>query len=377
MKTYPIHPAADCFPMIGGDAFQQMVDDIKANGLIQPIALYQDQVIDGRNRMRACEQAGVAPIYETIDGISDPVAYVISTNLHRRHLTTKQRAAIAAELANMTKSDAGRIGGSKQGPNGPCLENQSVSIEQAAEMMNVSPRSVKRAKKTMKENPEAHESAKAGKADKKPKRRIGWKSIAEECGLGNSNGRLSQAKDAAKAKELIEPLLGKDLPVGSVFEDDPIVEEIRRACTQAAIQSGKGETIEEINASCATAKDVLTPSEQKQLDRFIKQYQKKLDNELEDRITERLSAILPMYAEEYERYQVINQAYEGVLSREEFKRLLSCLHPDRVPDADKRAAMFRVIKERELQICGMKEEDKVRNTLPKTVSDLMKMRRTH
>jgi hypothetical protein len=108
------HPLADIFPLMGGEELDALVADIKANGLQQYIILYDGQVLDGRNRVRACLAAGWDPfaIREmSLNGdswIDDPAAYVISVNIRRRHLTVEQkRDLIAAVLkAQPEKSNA-------------------------------------------------------------------------------------------------------------------------------------------------------------------------------------------------------------------------------------------------------------------------------
>jgi|SRR5215471_5739483 len=92
------HPAADLFPLLdeSSDSFAELVEDIRDNGLLQPILICNGQILDGRNRLRACQVAGVEPRYETWAG-EDPYHRVISLNLHRRHLTRDQAAAIAVE----------------------------------------------------------------------------------------------------------------------------------------------------------------------------------------------------------------------------------------------------------------------------------------
>lgn len=86
-----VHPAAEAFPLLGEVELAELADDIRENGLRFPIIVDADgQLLDGRNRMRACEIAGVEPTFETYVG--DPLAYIVSANVARRHLTAGQRA---------------------------------------------------------------------------------------------------------------------------------------------------------------------------------------------------------------------------------------------------------------------------------------------
>lgn len=136
------HPYSEIFPLIEGAALDELVADIKAHGLREKIWLYEGKILDGRNRFLACQKAKIKPQYRKYDG-GDPLAFVISLNIQRRHLTESQRAAAAAQIANLRP---GRP--AEKGPIG------TISIERAAEMMNVSPRSVKRAKKVIEQGSE-------------------------------------------------------------------------------------------------------------------------------------------------------------------------------------------------------------------------------
>lgn len=110
MAEYEVHPAADLFPLMVGEELQALADDIKANGLRQPIVLdADDRVLDGRNRLAACKLAKVKPTFETIDG-GDPLTLVVSLNVNRRHLTAGQRAIAAAEAWDLV----GTTGGTKR-----------------------------------------------------------------------------------------------------------------------------------------------------------------------------------------------------------------------------------------------------------------------
>lgn len=86
------HPAADSFPMMDDKRFIDLVDDIRANGLRQPITLCDGLILDGRNRYRACLKLGIEPA--TIPFVGDPWAYAWSLNGARRDLVAEQRYLI-------------------------------------------------------------------------------------------------------------------------------------------------------------------------------------------------------------------------------------------------------------------------------------------
>ena len=137
--TPATHPAADMFPPLEGAAFQELVADIRAHGLREPIVLHPDgRILDGRNRLRACAAAGIEPRYVTWDGQGTAEAFVVSLNLHRRHLSEAQRAVIADDLAT-------REHGFNQHADA-YPEASSLSQADAAALMGVSRCSVQRAR---------------------------------------------------------------------------------------------------------------------------------------------------------------------------------------------------------------------------------------
>jgi hypothetical protein len=136
----PVRPAADVFPLMSEADLRVLGEDIKKNGLREPIAIYRDDVsqyslLDGRNRLDAMELVGVQfelalvkgrrerssywdltlPNYDGFDTptlpineeTDDPYGYVISANIHRRHLTVEQKRELIGKLlkADPTKSD--------------------------------------------------------------------------------------------------------------------------------------------------------------------------------------------------------------------------------------------------------------------------------
>jgi hypothetical protein len=136
------HPLANIVPLLTGEKFQGLVENVRANGLREEIVVHDDLILDGRNRYRACIEAGVELRFRTFgdrasDG-DDPRAFVISLNIMRRHLSESQRAMIAARLANLDEgrpSKTTAIAGASQG--------------EAAELCNVSVDSIGRAKKVL------------------------------------------------------------------------------------------------------------------------------------------------------------------------------------------------------------------------------------
>jgi hypothetical protein len=84
-------------PRLADAELQELADDIKLGGLLHPVVVFRGQILDGRNRLAACEMAGVAPRFTEWAGGGSPVEWVISTNVHRRHLTASQRAVVALD----------------------------------------------------------------------------------------------------------------------------------------------------------------------------------------------------------------------------------------------------------------------------------------
>jgi ParB-like nuclease family protein len=105
-----VHPFADKFPMLPAGQLQELAEDIEANGLLHPILLTPDGVLlDGRNRLAACQLVGVTPKFEVFEG--NPVALVVSANAKRRQLSAGQRAmaiAVGMREQGFWDEEAGR-----------------------------------------------------------------------------------------------------------------------------------------------------------------------------------------------------------------------------------------------------------------------------
>ena len=162
------HQIANIFPMLGVEELGELADDIMLNGLRQPIVLYQGQILDGRNRYRAfCDYCGAdelpreffedikiypsgEPAVMDYEG-DDPVGYVWSNNMVRRHLTQSQKAASVAERETVGK------GWWRKDINVP-----SPTQKELAENIGVSPTYAKDAAKIKVESPEHFDKLKSG-----------------------------------------------------------------------------------------------------------------------------------------------------------------------------------------------------------------------
>ena len=99
---YTNHPITDIFPSMTNGEYAAFLADIQEYGQREPIFVYQGQIVDGRNRYRACLELGISPTVREYDGDEASLtAFVISLNLHRRHLNESQRALVAMRLENM------------------------------------------------------------------------------------------------------------------------------------------------------------------------------------------------------------------------------------------------------------------------------------
>jgi ParB-like nuclease domain len=150
--THPVravHPAALEFPEMSPAALRELVEDIRQNGLVHPVVRTADEIVlDGRNRLRACEIAGVEPQFEVYGG-SNPVGFIVSSNLKRRQLNESQRALIATRLATLARGQH-QVAGENADQSAPSEAQMrkfadldpAMSQAAAAAALNISKRSV-------------------------------------------------------------------------------------------------------------------------------------------------------------------------------------------------------------------------------------------
>ncbi|MCK6552656.1 MT-A70 family methyltransferase [Myxococcota bacterium] len=146
---YATHPASDLFPMMEQPQLLELAESISRDGLLESIIEYEGKILDGRNRLLACELARVEPRFHVwTKGFDGPsaTALVIALNAKRRHLTEGQRSMVAARAKPLFEAEAKermREAGREKGQAN--LPDAGQARDHAAKLVGVSPRTVEHA----------------------------------------------------------------------------------------------------------------------------------------------------------------------------------------------------------------------------------------
>ena len=151
MKNLQPHEYANLFPMMSTDEMDALINDMRARGYdtSSPIVTYKGKILDGRNRYAAAKVAEVEAVFVEYDG-TDLLSFVLSKNLHRRHLNETQRAGVAEKIAKLPHGgdrksknqepnlvlDNRKAWGDEEDAN--AWEAKPLTRAQAASMLNVS-----------------------------------------------------------------------------------------------------------------------------------------------------------------------------------------------------------------------------------------------
>ena len=269
--NYELHPLCTLFPRMAGEAFESLVADIKANGLREPIVLHDGMILDGGNRYRACLEAGVSPTFVQFDGGSI-VAFVLSANLHRRHMTPGQQAAIVAAAQDWAKAQP--VGKPKSGslaglPKDGATEGPAVlpdirltTVADRAAQSGAGERTQRMADKVAKADPELVKQVAHG-----------------EVSLPAAVERITGKRPGAKAKPAPEPVEADELQdaIDALASDNDRLIDENKSLRMAASPDVLTE-IERLKAYCRAVeqrRDQLM-NENAQLKREIKALRRRL-----------------------------------------------------------------------------------------------------
>jgi ParB-like chromosome segregation protein Spo0J len=133
------HPLAELFPLMFEAELAELADDIKKNGLQEDIVLYEGQILDGRNRHAACLRCGIEPRFVDFTG-DDPLAFIISMNLHRRHLSQAAKAEVVSKVLKATPEKSDRAIGRLARVDGKTVAARRAELEASAEIPHLETR---------------------------------------------------------------------------------------------------------------------------------------------------------------------------------------------------------------------------------------------
>lgn len=219
--TFEVHPLAHLLPEMRDEEYAELRDDIAANGLQQPITLYEDKILDGRHRYRACTELGAYLLFTRYEGDA-PAAYVLSLNVKRRQLSQSQKAMLATDFLPHLREETqkAQLRGLRRGTESPLASrdangaNPGRSAQQAAEQVGVGHAQVVRANTVKREDPELAERVRNGEVtvgaayrevkdrEQAPARRIAPAS------LNTGRGRQQAAAHARRLTDLANSLAG-------------------------------------------------------------------------------------------------------------------------------------------------------------------------
>lgn len=140
ITAYKDHPLSELLPLMDDAEIAELAADIQQHGQRAPITLYENKILDGRNRYRACKLVNVEPKVRHFSS-GNALAFILSANVFRRHLTTSQRALVAAKMASNGREVSNAI------------LRDAPSIPEAAKELKVSPRTVTTAKEVLRTAP--------------------------------------------------------------------------------------------------------------------------------------------------------------------------------------------------------------------------------
>lgn len=217
-----VHPICAAFPMMTGDEFDELLADMQKHGQREPVTYWRGQLIDGRNRLKACEVLNIEPDTCELDACEDGVSWIVSQNLHRRHLTPSQKAMVAqsirehydAEAANRKAEGQRRGAATTKGLVEilPPSDDRAKARDKAGEAVGVSGKLVDAAKKVVEAGiPELSEAVTAGKVAVSRAAKIADLPPAEQLeAIENPPERTKRP-----AKELVAEFITKALEAGN------------------------------------------------------------------------------------------------------------------------------------------------------------------
>jgi hypothetical protein len=347
---YKLHPACAAWPQMTDKEIDELAADIKANGLLEPIALNPaGELVDGRNRALACSLIGITPTTVIYKG--DPYLYSLSKNKLRRHMSASQIAMIAATMVTRT------VGGS--GYNRPkkviglnSTITHKIPITTAADVAAATGISVVTiaAAKTVLRNGTKEEilAVKTGTAK--------VQAVATTIRARNNPNTTSKIKQAEAITEAVAETLKAQ--TGKI-PDSKLLKKIAGVSNQVADKVLKKITVKEaVNTPAQTkftkAQDHQVAARLKILEAEFAERVRLQVLEENKEYRETLKKLTREAGEKSVHYHELINNHNPIFKDAEYLLILSCLHPDNSASAEKRKAAFLTFSLKKLALTGKK-----------------------
>src|ERR1035437_719181 len=228
------------------------------------------------------------------------------------------------------------------------------------------------------------------------------RAIADDIGVGSNT--VKRARETTAPDGAVDKRVGKDgksrrLP--KPHKNSPEREEQAarlvldegKTHAQAATETGVGsrqiiKTAVAFEAGKRAAEAQIDPATlsvtaREKFDAAIRQHKHKLDMEFEQRVRAECQSrieqvILPEYTKEIEDARAVLKARKGVMPRAAFKKILACLHPDRVDAslAKRYAEAFSIFSGLERVLCSEAELPTSTSSFPRSYAEMMARKQT-
>lgn len=283
-----------------------------------------------------------------------------ASNVHRRHLSTKQRAAIAAELANLqhgTNRFAEKV-------ETQICASTFVTIDEAAKMMNVSPRAVDMAKKRMHDDPLAHAAIKAGhQPPKAPQpspeeqaatsRQIQRMALDRGISVAGKGDEISKAVRAATGQKVMRAVDLADPATAKAVEQ--ALDELAGKTLAEQYQAHRAE----VATLPETAQQKLARLTAKEIEHRLAMFEQEVRERAREQLPDEVKALRAAKDRahaEFKRYAAMTKGIAAQLSEADYRFLLQVLHPDHAPESrrDKFARAFDIVRKLDAYIEAFK-----------------------
>lgn len=350
IASFTIHPLAEKFPPIPPEDFEELKESIRKYGLFEPIIINdQGQILDGRHRYRALIELGMelkayqsTISFEEVRTKDKPLTeeqFIYDSNIHRRHLTKTQIAAILLSFTNLATVAK--------------PTQKSKSTEVLGKQSGVSGRLIRRVKAIKERDPERFEEVRTGKLEVRDAER--------------AFAREDHAASVKKCKE----------ERGQETAADEI-NRLHKELTESGFDINKLE----VPAGHTDYQGWLVIAQQK-LELAIRQCKEKLASEFHQAVNARVEefleqTIMPKLQEEQNEARRIINSRKGIIDRKTYKKILSCLHPDRVTDSQLKQLYeeaFRLFSVLEKRLLDEKNSPTQFVNIPKTKADWDELKR--